>query len=454
MLNEVQLDISFKYIIILRESEKLCASLKSKWNEKQDKKTELQLREAFKIRNNAFVGLMRESFPCSFIRDFELDSNGIVAFVINVDGDIFECRDNVIRDILGDNYDAIVKEYINTQEKSEKTEKIIPKDEIKIKDVDKSVEENVNKNIELDTNNIVTKINTKEDVLPSINQEEKSCVETIQDKSCVLVENEVDKKGCVDVNKDLEVCAGKQSEHAELKSEEKEKSKAKIKEKKPKSTFSYIEPSEPEPRKKLDTMLFDFNDVGIINKENKTGEYVNFTIAPLSIPTSGDAIVCDIFVCMETNEKKKIFVSEKNGIKTVSTKIGEYEFLVKGSFEKGKFVSEIYPANTMTSDKYIKKEDKTSYNPKNFKNIGFGHVVDFIKNEDELNSKIHIIPLELENNGSGMVNIMVCVDDPDGVRQTYVADDNIIIHKSGKLTYQIFGYWENDEFISKIKLRD
>src|SRR5690606_14278989 len=107
----------------------------------------------------------------------------------------------------------------------------------------------------------------------------------------------------------------------------------------PKPSFSYKEPDKPETRKKLKTMIFDFNDVGIINKESKTGEYVNFTIAPLSIPVSGEAIVCDIFVCMETNEDKKLFVSGENGTKTVSTKIGEYEFLVKGSFESGKFIS-------------------------------------------------------------------------------------------------------------------
>lgn len=436
MYKGVELDTAFRYVIILKEADKLCNSLKNKWHENKEKSIEMQLREAYKIRNNAFAGLMREGFSCSFVRDFELDSNEIVSFIIKVDGETYECRENVIRDILGDDYIAIVERYKN----------------------------NIDEEISVITNSNNKSIANNESSNMQIPETEKKAEATdkIKEESFVLddentcVDNDNNKNSHTDTNSLSSNSEKKAVKNTKLKeSKLKPKSNStKPKTENPKPSFSYKEPDKPETRKKLKTMLFDFNDVGIINKESKTGEYVNFTIAPLSIPVSGEAIVCDIFVCMETNEDKKLFVSGENGTKTVSTKIGEYEFLVKGSFESGKFISEIYPANTMTSNEYVKKENKTSYAPKDFKDVGFGHVVDFIKNDDDSISKAHILPLELNNNGSGMVNIMMCVENPDGTRNTYVSDDNFIIHKTGKLTYQIFGYWDNEEFISRIKLRD
>ncbi len=463
-MSGLSIQARYRYVTILQEADKLCQSLKSKWEQSLDSGIEKQLREAYTIRNNAFVGLLREKVDYTIMQDFELSNNDISAVIIIIDGVKYQCRKEVLQSILCEEYNTLVNYQSPTQGKPNN---ISDNTNGNNHSGNKKTEKKADKTIELETEkpspnideeNVAPSKKADDTPLPKPNKDTKEKIkddkaeeESVDAEKQPIDEKSKPKEETKDI-KDID------SEKLENTSTQEQKAKQGVdapkKEPEPEPAFQYTLPSEPEPTKTKETMLYDINDVGIVNIKDQSGEYVNFTIAPLYIPETGNAAICDIFVCMETENKQSVHVSELNGQKTIVSKIGDYEFIVKGSFTNGEFVSEIYPANALSTKEYVKEENKTSFVPKNFDQVGFGHVVDFIKNKDGSIFKVHAIPLDNSNNSIGMVNTMVCIENEDGTRETYSANNNMIFHQTKDGIYQIFGYWEDDEFSISVKLRN
>jgi hypothetical protein len=401
-------------IHILGTIENLCSALKNEWEEDLSDDTENKLFNMYQIKNTVFAGLMLQEIPCKFIKDIELGTNEISIAIMQLMDKRYECRTQALKQILGDIYSPVFERCKSSQKQF-----------------------NINGTAQLINN----------DALPDpVDVNEPSLVNDNQ-----IVQNSddainVDVKSVYDTSKQEE--AGMSfPQFTEEVEEGSDESLSEV-------GLQIFSTKAAEPIKTLDTMVFDITDVGVFNKKDGKGEYVNFTIVPLSIPEQGEELVSDILVCAETPSEKKVFVSGKNGQKSIITNIGVYEFIIRGSWKDGSFISSIHPANQQIIEEYEKNEEKNSIIPKDLKNIGYGHNVIFYEESDNSTSKIHIIPLDLQNNSVGMVNIMVCIEKATGERLIMVSNNNMLLYKTGDNEVQMFGYWENDTtFVANVKNR-
>ena len=424
-------------ILILKESDELCSLHEKKWEENYEEAAALRLQNAYQIRNLTFAELMREGVKCNFIRDLELGTKEIMSVILQVNTEQYECRAIVLQKILGNEYSVLCG--LNHAEESQV--QVFDNDNIGKKDMLGS--ETNDEMLALRKLNEPSSISGKRDIKPE--------PEIKEDRPVFKKKNDHKQQST-----DLENIIRPK---AHIQNKDKNKALVPINDKPNTAvnsapSFHYVEPKTPESVKELNTMLFELNDVGIFNKNDGKGEYVNFTIVPLTIPYNGNETVSDIFVCTETTEEKKVYVSEKKGQKSVSVHIGDYEFIIHGSFKDGIFNSTIYPANQALAENFDQNEEKTAFTPDDFSKIGFGHNVDFFKESDGTISKIHIIPIDLQNNAAGMVNVMVCIEKTDGTRWADVSNDNMVIYRTEDIEVQIFGYWEGEKtFVTNVKKR-
>lgn len=207
----------------------------------------------------------------------------------------------------------------------------------------------------------------------------------------------------------------------------------------------YKTPDKPEEVKLKEHLVMDFIDMVLTGEDS--AETVQLTVAPLKIPETGSETVTDIIVTVSTSQGKNVYVSESNGRKSIQCKVGEFEFIVNGSWEKGKFTCNVISAGMVD---YEIEEGRLSLSPADLSKVGFGHNV-AILDEKEGKLKIHAFPLDIENNETGIVDIMICVEKPDGKREILVANNNIPMYKSKEHEVKMFGYWKGDQFIFEAK---
>lgn len=448
------IDVKNRLFSILDNADTLCTVLKKEWDENFDVITEYKLQVGYQIRNFAFASLMMIETPCNFIRDIELGSKEIATVIMPFENKKYECRAVVLKQILGDKYNSVM-EQCGFGENNTQRDKEIIKDEmcvIAIQEDPNVVSENdiYSKKEHLED---TSEINKKTETVISESESSEHKSEHKQEKKAVQKKSASKKKTTFAVAKSNK---GDNKDVYEHKADNVSKNKVTDNELSTGQavTLNLRVPDEPELAKSIKTMMFDLNDVGVFNIKDGKGEYVNFTIVPLTVPPTGNELVSDIFVCAETMNEKKVYVSEKAGKKSIITCIGDYEFIIRGSWKNGVFSSSIHPANQKLVSDYDKNEEKTSFVPEDINQMGFGHNVCFYEEDDKTISKIHVVPIDLQNNKVGIANIMACVEKDDGSRIVMVSENNMLVYNTETAEVQIFGYWDdNDTFIINVKRR-
>lgn len=427
-----------RLFLILKEADALCETLKEEWESCHSDEAENKLRDAYQIRNRTFAALMREGVRCDFIKDLELGNNEIITIALHADSERYECRAIVLKQLLGDDYSSVLCKCGFGNKDTEHGGSAISQK----CDVDKKPVPELTVMETSEPHTKKKKISNQKQTQSSEAKESEKPVEVNAKDNDISSE----KPNIMAENMDGTTNGTLAEENPDMLSDASKDDGAR--------PFHYQAPDVQEPVKSIDTMVFELNDVGVFNKADGKGEYVNFTVVPLNIPPTGSELVSDIIVCIETLNEKKVFVSEKSGKKSVSVNIGDYEFIVRGSWKDGKFTSTLYSAIEAAADSFDKHEEKTVFEPKDFSTVGFGHNVCFFEENDGTISKIHVIPIDLQNNAAGMVNVMVCVEKADGTRHVDVSNNNMVIYKTKGCEAQIFGYWEDDKtFVAHVKKR-
>lgn len=104
-------------------------------NEKQEilNNYKRKLQSIYRIRNNAFSFLLKNGFQCTYKID-EDDNNKI--FYMNIEGTVYDCKESAVKNILGKDYEEVVKYCLSDDEFQE-----ILKEEAEL---EKQIEEETN----------------------------------------------------------------------------------------------------------------------------------------------------------------------------------------------------------------------------------------------------------------------------------------------------------------------
>lgn len=200
----------------------------------------------------------------------------------------------------------------------------------------------------------------------------------------------------------------------------------------------YKMPNEPEKVKDKEHLVMDFIELQL--KGEHSVEFANITVAPIAIPETGNETVTDIIVAVETTKGKNVYISEKDGRKSIECEIGEYEIIINGEWKNGEFESQVIPSGRL---EFKLEKEQLSFKPKDLSKVGFGHAVDFIET-DQGKTKLHAFPLDITNNEVGAVNTMICIEPSKGCRKVIASNDNIPVYETDKYKVQMFGYWKDD----------
>lgn len=191
----------------------------------------------------------------------------------------------------------------------------------------------------------------------------------------------------------------------------------------------------------LKISLYDEDNGNLLKEED-----VRLVVAPLTIPETGTAFSTDIVVFIENGEGTGLRAVEPGGKQTLSIKTEDYTIFIKGSWDKGNFITALSVLGSGNKAKY--KIIKNKVRPENIKKAGIGHNVIYM---DHIITA-HIIPLMTSNNlyDGEYVDIAIVLIRNYGIDQdceTIYSNHNYELKIKGeKYKYSLTAKWEEDEF--------
>ena len=197
--------------------------------------------------------------------------------------------------------------------------------------------------------------------------------------------------------------------------------------------------------KSISTFIYDIYDLTILPPGASTGENIKVIIAPLEASTddSHPEIMAMLINRMGYAEK---FVSQGN-ISSLKIKFDENEYLLRGSFSDGKFISHIIPAGaTMSMGYSINKNNVVERRSMYPENTNYGHLA-----FSAYGSFFHIIPTSLSNDANGVAPCLICAIDNNGEKNIFTtATKGFTTYLIDNKPYHILTYWQNDMLCAEV----
>lgn len=206
-----------------------------------------------------------------------------------------------------------------------------------------------------------------------------------------------------------------------------------------------VETQKEEKCKSISTFIYDVYDLTILPPGASTGENVKVIIAPLeaSYDDSHPEIMAMMINRLGHAEK---FVSQGN-LASLKVKFDENEYLLRGSFSQGKFISHVIPAGaTMSMGYSINKNNVIERRSLYPELTHHGHLA-----FTAYNTFFHIIPTSLTNDANGIAPCLICTIDEEGNKEVFTtATKGFTTYRINNKAYHILTYWEKDILCAEI----
>lgn len=190
---------------------------------------------------------------------------------------------------------------------------------------------------------------------------------------------------------------------------------------------------------KLNIRILDDNGIQI--KEDQ----VKLIVAPIDIPESGTKLVTDVCAYLENDGERHGAVVLPGGKTTITVRCEDYAVFVRGSWDKGKFASNISVVGSGNKAEF--KMDKREIRPSNMENIGIGHNLLILDHA----TTVHIIPIGFKNTDYGYAEFMGVIIKDYGVDKDaecqMVKEDGTIQVKGERYKFNVSALWEDKKFI-------
>ena len=133
------------------------------------------------------------------------------------------------------------------------------------------------------------------------------------------------------------------------------------------------------------------------------------------------------------------------GKTTITVRCEDYAVFVRGSWDKGKFASNISVVGSGNKAEF--KMDKREIRPSNMENIGIGHNLLILDHA----TTVHIIPIGFKNTNYGYAEFMGVIIKDYGVDKDaecqMVKEDGTIQVKGERYKFNVSASWEDKKFI-------
>lgn len=430
-INNVIFENKQEYFSVLQTSETLIRYL----SDTESKSIEdNQIKELNFIRDNAFIGLLRNGLEYVLIT--EQTPNLLRLTIDNVN---YDCNSEELQKILKKDYEKItgLKYTLNIQEdKNENPEtlndEIIPQP----KDNENIIEKKEN------NNEVNTKLNIPENInntLKESNRDEKASDEKkIENnlkepqKSVKPAEEMKSSPHRTPVVYNSLFEAGINSENVmdnidDVKSQN--------------LTEKNISKKKRIWEQKKNLSSFVFNDYLLkINVPNKKEKIEQIYVFPLDLETNTSFAK---FMVIVPKQETNIYISDKYG--NAHIKIADIEILIKGSFSNTRFNTFIVPEGQSSKDGVVIEKTGKEHQNKNLENINNSVICYKFKKYT-----VFMYPLSEENNTTGNANVDM-IFEKDGEYQYFHEVGNKIFEiELDENKYSPINYWKNDILFSEI----
>lgn len=527
---------------ILKNSEQIKNKMESAFDDKYvDEKTKeyikKKLTNVYRIRNNAFVVLLKNEYKCIKKDD---------SLIMNINGEEFIFNGKAIKTVLQKDYDSVMSKCLdNTESVLEEIEEETPipsiKDEVpvvkEIEKVETKIDLEVTSKLETDQKlEVAPELNAQPNIQPKIipeakienndqpeikveklNKEEGVEETPVKEETQYIKENALE--GETETNPDIQIEIEKNEDpDNEMKNDDVD-IEALIEElRKETKREEYINQDKPEIGgkkkfenndgtllsiasrtgegiqeqgferivfdeeddlvKKYDELIFDIYKIKVkdfkekepltklIKKKNVNNEdkeevrEIELYVVPLTIPEDGDSLSSDILVIIKDAAGSGYYTSDITGRKSVIASNSDHSFIVTGSWEKGKFKTNVRATGKTLTDKREVSREVYNIRPRFMDKAKLGHPVMFLKEEyingDIKKLKIHSIPLAIRKNKTDIAPTIYCMDSiSDDKRVVYSAKDkDKVLFEFEDEIYRITSMWDGEYFESEIEQID
>lgn len=427
---------------ILKQADVIRKEMEQTYNTLSDieaKEFKKRMQQIYRIKNNAFSLLIRNGFSCT-----KENEN----LVMNINEDKFICKEDAIKTIFQKEYDLL--DFIEDS-KDDVIQKEIKGDEDREKNKDIA---NVAPRSSL--NNMDIWIAEGPDTEENLGQSES--LETIETGEILEYDTEAQTE---------------QTESIETKDTHDAKETKEKREQNDNRTILLQYPSDTEKEKTRQELILDlytlkmrqprieevqggsrFKKRRVDNKPNEKIEIVEIKVAPLTIPDSGNELSSDILVYIKSSTGDGVFVSSREGRKSVNVDTDKYNFIVRGEWKNGRFYSRVFTAGETLAERYEMDRKVKELRPGKGENIGLGHPLIYLKEvyeedgkETESVLKIHAIPLSGKNSEDGYCASTFYLERQDGDATSYITGETgYVVYKFEEEVYKISAKWDRDMY--------
>ena len=176
---------------------------------------------------------------------------------------------------------------------------------------------------------------------------------------------------------------------------------------------------------------------------------IKIYVFPLSIPENGKEISSDVLVYITQDDKSGSYCSSVSGIKSVNVATDIHNFLVRGSWDNGKFDTNLYAAGETLAQQCELSRTKEEIRPEGkVPHVGHPYIlvkIEYTDGDEKL--LVHACPVATQNEEDGLCKTVYLTENPKKQeRELYTTKkSNIINFQFEEEILSMKSLWENDE---------
>ena len=152
----------------------------------------------------------------------------------------------------------------------------------------------------------------------------------------------------------------------------------------------------------------------------------------------------DIVVMNQYREDAQVFLSTGK-TSSVQFAFNDYDFLVRGSFHEGNFISYVAPSGASASMGCTINKNTIEHRCQSKDIVNNGHI-----RYSHDGAVIHVIPLSSENDAEGSAKVIVCTEQGKDKRGYVNTRSSVMLIQIRNKDVQIVNYWQGNVLSSEV----